>query len=170
MRAEAIIGLDLSLTATGVATARGPECWSPKLTGMARLQMIRELVLTVVGETSAELVVIEGYSPGSKFGRESAGELGGIVRLALWEAGVAYLDVAPTRLKKFATGKGTADKFQMLAAAIHKLGYLGHNHNEADALWLRQMALVAYGHVNACKTTTARAAEVAWPATPEEAA
>lgn len=164
VNARQIIGLDLSLTATGFAADGQSMCWVPKkITGMERLQAIRDMVTVACDLYDARLAVVEGYSMGSRYGRESAGELGGIVRLALYEAGVAYVDVAPTRLKKYATNKGNAGKDEMLAAAIHKLKYEGHDHNEADALWLRQMALVHYGFAKACKTTTALVEKIEWP-------
>ena len=44
--------------------------------------------------------------------------------------------INPIDLKRFATGKGVADKVEMVAAARAKLGYAGDDDNEADALWL----------------------------------
>jgi hypothetical protein len=60
--------------------------------------------------------------------------------------GIALQPVAPATLKKFATGKGNADKDAMIAAAVRRLAEdtsrlaetcrKGMTHNTADALWL----------------------------------
>lgn len=138
-----IVAFDLSLTATGVAWdddeggAGGTAVISTKFGGLNRLAVIRDRVLaTAIG---ADLVLLEGYSFGQARGTShmhAQGELGGVVRLALFEAGYRLVDVPPATLKKFATGKGNAKKEEVLAAAIRRLGYPGSNHNESDALWL----------------------------------
>lgn len=53
---------------------------------------------------------------------------------------VAYRSYSATEIKKFATGKGTAGKPLVIQAAKEKLNYTGDNDNEADALWLLQLA------------------------------
>ena len=57
-----------------------------------------------------------------------------------------WIEVAPTALKKFATGSGAAKKDAMKAAAIQHLG-LDHDatDDEADALWLREVGLQLLG-------------------------
>lgn len=117
-------------------------------TGMERLAWIREH-LAVDYCATADLVVIEGYSFGS--GRaggtthaHALGELGGAVRLELWDRGIPYVDVPPASLKKYATGRGNANKEQVLVAAVRRLDYQGADPNEADALWLREMGCDAY--------------------------
>lgn len=92
------------------------------------------------------LAVIEGYAPGSK-GIQSTlrlAELGGIVRLRLFELGVAIKVVNPQQLKRFACGNGMASKDQMVGAA-RALGADPANHDEADAFLLRQLGRCAYG-------------------------
>lgn len=146
-----VVGLDLSLTATGIATEAGQSIVScPKLRGIERCDRIAGEVLQLVSQwvnnLNTGLVVIEGYSFGSRNSHAHAlGELGGIVRHELLRMGYRWVDVPPSSLKKYATGKGNAGKEEMLAAAIRRLGYDGHDNNEADALWLRAMALDALG-------------------------
>lgn len=85
------------------------------------------------------LVVVEGYSFGSQ-GRAtfSVGELGGAVRVKLFERGVPFVEVSPAVLKKFATGSGSAGKDGVLLAAARRGGKLfaGMSNDEADAFWL----------------------------------
>lgn len=141
-----IVALDLSLTATGVASPAGLGLIEsqPGPDDFARLAAIRHEVLVWVD--SADLVVIEGYSYGVKRQSHSRAiaELGGVIRMTLHDLGFPWVDVPPASLKKYATGKGNAAKEHVLAAAIRRLGYTGHDHNEADALWLRVMALDYY--------------------------
>lgn len=143
------MAFDLSLTATGysmeglLGDVLSPPRGSDR--GMPRLAWIRDQVLDL--SVDADVVVLEGYAMGSK--RQShtraIGELGGVVRLALFERGTPYVEVPPATLKKLATGRGNAPKEEVLAAAIRRLGYGGHDNNEADALWLRTAALIHYG-------------------------
>lgn len=140
------MGLDLSLTATGVALPDGttrlvkpPVCCNR---GMRRLRWIREKILGMVYANQVTHVAVEAYSFGSRNSHAHAlGELGGVVRLALAEAGIPYIDVPPSSLKKYATGKGNATKELVLVHAVRRLGYPGSDNNEADALWLRAAGL-----------------------------
>lgn len=167
-----VIGLDLSLTMTGVATAAGSfaiRCGNER--GMARLATVRNRVIGVVSRNGrADLVVIEGYSMGTA--RQSShahglGELGGVVRLVLWEAGVPYVDVPPACLKKYATGAGNARKEAVLIAAVRR-GAEVQDNNEADAWWLRAMGMDALGSPVVVVPQLHRKAltTVAWPLAP----
>lgn len=143
-----VVALDPSLTATGVADSDRPtEPWvlSPPdgLSGMARLFWIQKQVMHVCA--GADLVAVEGYAHGAKFNAHALGELGGIIRLTLWCLNIPTVDVPPSVRMKLATGKGSAKKEHVLAEAIHRLGYHGHDNNEADAMWILQAALQQYG-------------------------
>jgi crossover junction endodeoxyribonuclease RuvC len=143
-----VVALDPSLTCTGVAESRAPTepgVLTPPngLTGMGRLHWIQKQVMQLA--TGADLVVIEGYSHASRHFAHQLGELGGVIRLTLWCMRVPYVDVPPAGRMKIATGKGQAKKEAVLAEAIRRLGYTGSNDNEADAMWLLQLALHHYG-------------------------
>jgi crossover junction endodeoxyribonuclease RuvC len=140
-----IVALDLSLTASGYATSDGrsgvlspPKGW----TGMTRLRWIMDSVWNLTEK--ADLVVIEGYAFDRPNQAHQIGELGGIIRFTLWEAGKLYVEIAPSSMKKFATGTGNASKDEVLVAAVKKLGYQGFSKDQADALWLLEMALAHY--------------------------
>lgn len=160
-----VVGLDLSLTATGIASPDGTTTvLATKLRGCERLIDLRDRTRKAC--ELADLVALEGYSFGSRNSHAHAlGELGGVVRVALHVASVRFVEVPPSSLKKYATGKGNAGKEEMLAAAIRRLGYDGHDNNEADALWLRAMALDTLGHPVVDMPAVNRAAleKVAWP-------
>ncbi|NIY68019.1 crossover junction endodeoxyribonuclease RuvC [Streptomyces malaysiensis] len=87
-------------------------------------------------------ICYEGYSYGSKFRREELGELGGVMKLALISAyrpSVLHV-VAPTAVKKYATGSGRADKDRMLLAVYKRWGYEASSHDAADAYTLAHIA------------------------------
>ena len=147
MTTEYILGLDLSLTAPGMAMVDGVEVLEPKSAGVVRLQQIRDWVLLGAGART-KIAVIEGYSYASKFSRaHSLGELGGVVKVALVERGVDLHIVEPNVLKLFALGKGGGKgtkKNDMLRAAL-AAGYAEEtsDDNAIDAWWLRQFGLFA---------------------------
>ena len=161
-----ILALDLSLTRTGVARWDGVTVIVPPqdARGMERLLYLEAAVLDAAA--GAGLVVLEGYSFGSR-GRAvfDIGELGGVVRLALYRRGIPYVDVPPAALKKYATGRGNASKEEVLVAAVRRLGYEGSSTDVADALWLLEMALDFYELRESRVPKTHRAAlnGVAWP-------
>lgn len=175
-----VVGLDLSLTATGLCGTDGSAARTiaVKSRGVKRLVELRDAVLRGCwtdgdyGGWWVDLVVIEGYSMGGQRGSagigQALGELGGVVRVALHENGLTWVDVPPASLKKFATGKGNANKVAMATAAT-RAGYDGPDDDNAiDAWWLRQMGLYA-----ACDTagtdTAAAAHDVAHTAYRDEA-
>lgn len=136
------LALDLSLTATGWATVDACGTLTPPKgqdRGPERLAWLRAAVLSLAAD--ADVVVLEGYSYASK-GRAvvSMGELGGVIRLALHDAGIPFVEVAPAVVKKAATGAGNSRKEAVLVAAVQRLGYEGHSNDEADALWLLELA------------------------------
>lgn len=60
------------------------------------------------------LIMLEGYSMGAKGRLFDIGEATGIFKLFLSQENIKPLVIAPTQIKKLATGKGNANKFQML--------------------------------------------------------
>jgi crossover junction endodeoxyribonuclease RuvC len=145
-----VLGIDPSLTATGVALPDGTVATvAVKLSKGGRLKHVRESDrLIAIRDRVAcllddvDLVVVEGYSYGSGFQAHQLGELGGVLRVLLTEAGVAWVEVAPTRVKRYATGKGNAGKADMLLAA-QCAGVATTDHNAADAWWLRAVGVHA---------------------------
>lgn len=176
-----IAAFDLSLTAAGFATTYpvfgnslagfkdgiSSGIIEPKdMRGTKRLRYIRGLVLDLA--EGADLVVIEGLAFGAKGNAmlDLAG-LAAVVRMALADREQLYVDIPPASLKLFATGKGNAPKDAVLAAAVRTLKYERHDHNEADALWLLQMAQLHHGVLissNCSNEHQRRAlAKIVWP-------
>lgn len=134
------------------------------LRGLPRIDHVVRQVQCLARD--ADLVVIEGYSFGSK-GRSvfDVAELGGCVRFLLHRLGIPWVDVPPSTLKKYATGKGNSPKDAMIAAAIRRFGFAGCDNNEADAYLLWCMARHEYGRPIADVPQLQAAAidAVAWP-------
>lgn len=140
-----VVGVDPSLTATGVATPNALlTVKHPRLRGAERLVALRDAILHRIGR--ADLIVLEGYSYGSQ-GRAmfDLGELGGVLRVAFHEAGIPWAVVPPAVLKRYATGRGNAVKELVVTAAVRRLDVDPADNNQADAVWLRAMGCDAVG-------------------------
>lgn len=77
-------------------------------------------------------------------GTQAAHVYGGLLAtMQAWSDlnGVYYHGLEVAAIKKFATGKGNANKAMMIDAARSNLGYCGHDDNEADALWILAAAM-----------------------------
>ncbi len=143
LRSFQIVGLDLSMTATGIALADGTtETVKTKATGDRRLVAIADAVRAVTA--GCDMAVIEDLPTHAK----SAGITGmvhGAVRAALIVAGVPYVLITPASVKKYATGKGNAGKPDMAVALFKRAGLEAGDDNQVDAYWLRAMGLDHYG-------------------------
>lgn len=142
-----ILSLDLSLTAPGYCHSEGAGTIKvpASMRGMPRLVHIRDCVLRLIAESAADVVCVEGYSFGSKGAAVvNIGELGGVIRLALHELALPTVEIPPSCLKKYATGKGNASKDDVLQAGVMRSGHTFTDNNACDAFWLHQMALAHY--------------------------
>lgn len=118
----------------------------------ARCERYRSIVQPTVAAVHAHvvsLVVIEGYSFGSAGGKVSGhahdrAELGGVLRNQLVDY-CRVVEVAPTTLKKFATGKGNADKAEVVSALSRRYGRTFKSDDAADAFALMQIGLCLTG-------------------------
>jgi crossover junction endodeoxyribonuclease RuvC len=117
------VGIDLSLTSTGFSCGDDQRVIKSKAKGPQRLFEISQEIVSHLIELDDPLVVLEGYSYGSRNSQShSIGELGGVVRLALWNMRVPYVEIAPTVRAKFATGKGNAGKNEVVSAVSARTG------------------------------------------------
>jgi hypothetical protein len=146
-----VVGVDQSYTGFGYCNGHGssfkkgfPASKNPD--PIARLLDIRDWYVELL---SAEMkaggpvhVFMEGYAFGAKAGREQAGELGGMVKIATVETvGTSPIIVPPTNLKKFVTTKGNAKKNEMLLGVYKRWNVSYSDDNVADAYALRQFGL-----------------------------
>ena len=103
-----------------------------------------------------DVIVIEGYALGSpgRLGLVRLGEVGGMARLLGFRLGAGIVEVAPSALKRFATGNGSAPKAAMLEraaelGAVFSRPVTGNEktdpHDEADAFLCREVGRLGYG-------------------------
>lgn len=176
-----VAGLDLSLTATGIAVITDGGQVSvdtirstghTRDTFAQRDQRIDQLSTAIVSRTvHVALAVVEGPSVMSKGGSnwDRAGLWWSVVHTLMWH-GVQVAVAPPTVLKKFAAGRGNADK-TAVAAGMTRLwpDVECGNDNEFDALCAATVAAQRAGmdvptraHHADCLTS------VAWPEPTDE--
>lgn len=167
-----IVGLDLSLTATGVArvevrsdfplsvtvervASKAPSRakGAPPPTIAVRSLRLRKLAGAITNKChGADLVVVEGPSYGSEgAGTWDRAGLWWLVVARLTGAGLNVVEVPPSNVKQYALGKGSGagtGKDEVLAAVIRR--YLPvvnvPGNNEADALVLAAMGARFVGY------------------------
>lgn len=128
-----ILALDLSSTSTGVCFDGETSTIAPKGTLIERARAMRDEIRHLL-IPAPDLVVIEGIGTRHV---QTAIAIATVHALVLDEChGYApVLTVSPASLKRFATGKGNANKDAMLVAAI-KVGSDAVTNDAADAWWL----------------------------------
>ncbi len=155
-----IVGLDLSLTSTGIAVIRTVgqrggdvkvETFRVRSTPVGK--SIHQRMATLTHEVmeyaaDADHVTMEG--PAYLAGGNSASALTGfwwLVRHELWRNSKAEVTVVPPpTLKKYAAGMGNASKDEVLAAVIRRYPMAEvHGNDEADALALAAMTVDKLG-------------------------
>ena len=148
-----VLGLDPSLTAFGIcelsvrrtAFELTTEVFKSKFKDVPRLLDIRYKLEAVLAEVEPNLVVLEGYAFARPNQAHQIGELGGMVRTVLHLACSNPMIVAPTKLKKFVTGKGNAKKDVMLMHTLKRFGVEFDNSDECDAFGLAMFGAVKVG-------------------------
>lgn len=172
-----VIGLDLSLTATGLAAVTSDAFTVTTVGSVGRrgdtladrdrrlVDLTRRIGLFLQDWDDYALAVLEGPSVMSKGGSNWD-------RAGLWWLVVQMLDpartavAAPTVVKKWAAGRGNADK-AAVAVGVARLWdqFECESDNEADALALASMGAQKIGMPVPSRAHHAEAlAKVAWPA------
>ena len=98
---------------------RGHLARAPK-ESMARFDYISGWALPQL--LSADYIMLEDYAYGAKGQVFNIGENTGVLKYRLWKHDKKYSTVAPTQVKKFATGKGNAKKEDMHDAFTEETG------------------------------------------------
>lgn len=111
-----------------------------------RLSAIKNRILVIAKDYKIKNVLIEDYAYDAKgrtsFGRViDLGELGGVVKAALYENNYKVYKLSPTSLKKFITSDGLGSKENMAESIFKKYGYQFKDDNEADAFALARCLL-----------------------------
>lgn len=144
-----LLGLDISLTSTGYSINGETGIIATKAKGPERLSIVNKTVLQLCLEEEINCVLLEGYSFASRNSQaHSIGELGGCIRMTLWECSIPYIEIPPTSRAKFATGKGNSGKTEVISSVSSKTGKVFSGSgadDECDAWILEQMGLQKLG-------------------------
>lgn len=139
-----VAGFDLSLTSSGVSTEVYQFTISPPGKDLTdRLFWLRDEFDDALD--GIDLAIVEDLPRNARFGGVALGMVHACFRLATTHHRTLLVWVPPASLKLYATGKGNAGKQEMLTEAVRRLGYSGHDDNEADALWLRAIGMDIIG-------------------------
>lgn len=169
MTAIVVVGVDLALTVSGLITVAGPGSDYRKGTGPQLLRQVRivtkdlrgyqrlNVISNAVQENHEWLVsrvlrptvyVFEGPGFSSKVAH-SLGQLHGVVKMDLLRRADAesfsLLDVPPSTLKKFVTGKGIGEKNVIMKWVCNRWGFDSDFDDECDAYACSICGLCLYG-------------------------
>ena len=141
MNTYTILGIDASLTNSGLCVLRsdGYDLFSikgGKYRGPERLHRFKLEFQKLLDEHKPTLAVIENYAFAVMRGGRvySIGELGGLIRLLLFENGIKYYEVSPPSVKKFLTGSGACEKSLILKEVYRRWNVDVSDDNLADAV------------------------------------
>jgi Holliday junction resolvasome RuvABC endonuclease subunit len=95
--------------------------YPPYTTQEQRFNGIADWVMDLLDDVSAK-VVIEDYAMGARGRVFHIAENCGLLKHKIWKSGMKFDTLAPTALKKFATGKGNSDKNVMHSRFVEDTG------------------------------------------------
>ena len=148
-----VVGLDLSLTSTGVVVLHNDKIVEQKVVRSSpvgplpvdeakRLNDISEQVLALVPD-DADLVAIEGvaFMISKTTALVQLAAINFLIRIGLWKRGIKFVIVSPPTLKKFVTGKGVAQKDIMMLETYKRWNVSLTENNICDAYGLARISL-----------------------------
>lgn len=153
-----ILGVDASLTATGLAVnADGrfvgsdvikPERWTRRApqTQSERVDRLHEIVASIIYWTArADLVVVEGLAYDGHDTRRQLAGLSWLLQSRLHALELRWALIPPSSLRAFAKISPRAPKSEMLARARERFEVDVVDDNVADALWLAEVGAARLG-------------------------
>lgn len=163
-----VIGLDLSLTSTGIAGADWADTLRTKSRGHVRLAWLRQEITERV--RLADLVVVEGpsYGHGAMAGHHEMAGLWWLVTHDLWRRRIPYAVCPPAQRAMYATGKGNASKGEVRDGVRQHFGIECEGpgrYDQADAASMAHLGLHWLGYpTTTLPTSHSRAlTSVTWP-------
>lgn len=154
-----VLGIDPSLNSTGLCWGYGPNDrntdrlhYSPETgetkTVIGRVNRLNNLTFQLeefLDYNKPDYVMIEQYAYSKTNGGEHLAEFGGILRCRLADITDQIVEVGPTQLKKFALGKSSGKKEQILMNVYKRWGVECETSDEADAYVLYRIGLCYAG-------------------------
>jgi Holliday junction resolvasome RuvABC endonuclease subunit len=138
------VGIDQSYSGFAVTSVNDSGYYTTvyrsDLRGIERLADIRSHLRLMLDSCEIRDIAMEGYAFGSQMAN-MLGELGGMVKLELYDLSKYPLIVPPTVLKKYVAGKGQGvSKSQMLLNVYKHWGVEFNDDNAADSFALAKIA------------------------------
>jgi crossover junction endodeoxyribonuclease RuvC len=138
------VGIDQSLKYTAVSIFKSNQLSvyriRPLYMGVSRIAEIYDRFEDILDFWNADQPIygaaIEGYAFGGQGAIFNLGELGGILRLALYKRNIRTIEVPPAHLKKSLTGVGNAKKELMIKELYKKYNVDVDDNNDCDAVAL----------------------------------
>lgn len=105
------------------------------------IEIADEVCYFLPNEREETVICIEGFAYGARGkGVSTQYGIGWTIRMELIKKGYRYIDIPPTVVKKFATGKGNAKKDAMVLPIYKHWGFEHISDNVRDAYVLAQIA------------------------------
>lgn len=137
------IGLDLSLTGSGIVTGRDRAITVKTLSVMAmgaRLQKIIDAIDLACVQFDDPILFVEAVpTHGKGMFIAPLAEIHGVLHLFCHQNKIKWVPVTASQLKKFATGNGNAKKPDMRMELFKRAGVDFKDDNQVDAWWLWEM-------------------------------
>lgn len=113
---------------------------SSQLVDMPRLVFIRDRIRELILQFKPVIIIIEGYSMNGR-GRGVSGlmEIGGIIRMTIYDLGISYLQCPPLNAKAYISGLSTANKDMVISSIYDRFGIEIEDDNIADSYCLAMM-------------------------------
>lgn len=155
-----VIGLDLSLTHTGICVLSKDNFETFSVTSkphgnghvleLERMLKIVDRLTAEVEKHKASLVVIEGlaFMARNTTALVQLSGLNYLIRDRLYQRKIPFVIVAPSTLKKFITGKGNAQKDHLMLELYKRYGVTILDNNESDAFGLAKCGMAYLGEDN----------------------
>lgn len=143
---SAVLGIDPSYTGTGLVlidSDTGKEMNQLLIKTQSsqgiidRVRLIISKINNFIPAVALDIVAIEGFSYGSPQFAHQMGYLGFRIREAL--GGYKIIEPSPNQVKKFATGKGNAEKDTIIKEVYKRWNFDTNNNNIADAYVMAQI-------------------------------
>lgn len=133
-----VMGIDPARSITGLAVRKGGKSArrgmvKPSSWGFSRMIVIEKVIKHQLDKGEGCFVGIEGYSYNSTWGREAAGELGGIIRRLLFRYKAPLLVISPLTVKAWI---GASKKGNIMLEILDRYKIKIEDDNEADAFLL----------------------------------
>ena len=140
-----VLGIDSSLTATGLAWPDSARTAKTRTRYWDRIEFILDQVGVELAK-APRLVVMEGpaFGAAGQSYHQTAG-LWWLIAREVWRNGIPVAIAPPSSIKKFATGKGNADKDAMMLATARTFDWFDGDNNASDALWCAQIGYAVLG-------------------------